>query len=100
MIHVSANFPINSSKEDAIKFLTSHLPLTSGSGKTTPQNRLKKLGALRLLAAAEKWERARDHANEQKTVNGITPLYPNHDQWCKARTAAEEEIRTAPTRLI
>lgn len=100
MIQVSANFPINTSKEEAIEFLTSHLPLASGSGKTTPQNRLKKLGALRLLAAADNWELARDHANDHKTVNGITPLYPNQEKWCKARTGAKEEIQTALSRLL
>lgn len=100
MMQVTANFPINISKEDAIEFLTSDLPLTSGSGKTTPQNRLKKLGALRLLAAADNWAQARVHANEHKTENGIAPLYPNQEKWCKARTGAKEEIQTALDRLL
>lgn len=100
MIHVTANFPINTSKEEAIEFLTSHLPLACGSGKTTPQNRLKKLGALRLLAATDNWAQARDHANEHKTENGIAPLYQSQEQWCRARKSAKDEIPTALSRLL
>ncbi len=100
MISFKAQFPINSSKEEALAFLMKDLPLSEGRGQTTPQNRLKKLGALRLLAAADNWEHARDHADEHKTVNGITPLYPNQEKWCKARAGAEEEIQTALSRLF
>lgn len=99
MISYKAHFPINTPKEELIAFLMKDLPLSESRGQTTPQNRLKKLGALRLLAAADNWERARDHAAKHKTVNGIAPLYQNTEQWSRAKSDAEAAVGSALNRM-
>lgn len=100
MIQSIARFPISATREEVVAFLMRDLPLVESRGQTTPQNRLKKLGALRLLAAAGNWERARDHADRHKTVNGNAPLYQRPEQWSRAKADAEAAVEEALNRLL
>jgi hypothetical protein len=90
-------------KEDFGKWIDSHPESQSGfqakggSQRTSPRDRLKALGAFRLMRAYERdVVRARDHTWK---VAG-KPLYKEQAAWIKAANTAEEHLREFEGKML
>lgn len=87
-------------REETLAYIAQRLPNQERRGRSSGQDHLKKLGALRLLRRFDDWQEALEYAGEHKTENGNAPIYQHQEQWCRARVEADKASKTALDRLI